>query len=117
MLALFICTLLAGQTPIFVMTRAYYKSAQCDSRIFLISEAMKVALCIFPCRRELHLLFERVHLAFLPVVLFALMNLMSFWAIKRLPAASLHPQNGHRLRTMVCTRQQLGIYTAPLRKH
>ena len=57
MLALFICTLLAVQTPIFAMTRAYYRSAQCDSRIFLISEAMKVALCIFPCRRELQLLF------------------------------------------------------------
>ena len=82
-----VCTVLAFQTPAFIMMRAYYKSSLCDSRILLVSEAMKCGISLVPIRNELHKLCDRVHLSMVPVAAYCLMNLASFWALKRLPAA------------------------------
>jgi len=72
-----------------MLMRGYYVSAMCNSRILMASEVMKFAICLLPlcAHGELYLLTRKMHLALVPVVGYAFMNLMSFWALQRLPAA------------------------------
>jgi len=86
-IALFVCGGLAIQGTAFVMMRAYFHSAMCDSQVLLWGEAMKFVVSLVALGwREFRLLTEGVHLAVVPVVTYGVMNLLSFYALKRLPA-------------------------------
>ena len=79
-------TLLALQLSGFVMLRAYLTSAMCDSQVLMWSEILKLGVCLAAARKELHLILERWHRAIVPVLGYGVMNLLSFWSLKRLPA-------------------------------
>ena len=82
-----VSTVLALQTPGFIMMRSYYHSELCNARILMWSEAMKALLSILPILSDFHLLLEKVYLAIVPVVAYSSMNLMSFWALQHMPAS------------------------------
>lgn len=86
-IALFVCGGLAVQGTAFVMLRAYLHSDMCDSQVLFWGEGMKFVISLLALGwRDIPLLTEGMHLAVVPVVTYGVMNLLSFYALKRLPA-------------------------------
>jgi drug/metabolite transporter (DMT)-like permease len=82
-----ISTLLALQTPGFILMRSYTKSRICNARILMWSEGIKGLISVAPIIDECHMLTEKLYVALVPVAGYSIMNLMSFWALQRMPAS------------------------------
>ena len=103
-----VCSGLAIQGSAFVLLRSYLVSSMCDSQVLAWSEFMKLAISVvavawrelsyadmreswkldlMPVWRELSYVAESWTLALVPVSVYGVMNLLSFWSMKRLPAS------------------------------
>ena len=87
-----ISTLLALQTPGFILMRSYTKSRICNARILMWSEGIKGLISVAPIIDECHMLTEKLYVALVPVAGYSIMNLMSFWALQRMPAPCAPPK-------------------------
>ena len=82
-----VCTGLAVQGSAFVMLRSYLFSNMCDSQVLAWSEVIKLFVSLAMLNwHEWQLLRDQWLVALPPVVAYGVMNLLSFWCMKRLPA-------------------------------
>ena len=66
--AFLVCCGLSVQGAAFVMLRGYLHSEMCDSKVLMWSELVKLTVSVILAGQQSSLLFERAHLAILPVV-------------------------------------------------
>ena len=83
-----ICVLMALQFTSFALCRAHIPNDQCDSVSLLYGEVIKALVSVVILFRSgSQRLCHDIHLAFIPVACFCTMNLLSFWALRRVSAA------------------------------
>ena len=83
-----VCSGLAIQGSAFVLLRSYLISSMCDSQVLAWSEVMKLIVSIVAVgKRDLSYMRESWTLALVPVAVYGVMNLLSFWSMKKLPAS------------------------------
>ena len=108
--AFLVCSGLAAQGAAFVLLRSYLMSDMCDSQVLALSEVFKMLVSlVFLDWSEARRLTERWHVAIVPVAVYGVMNLLSFWSMKRLPATlSIVIVQQKLVFTAVCSRVFLG---------
>jgi len=77
---------LAVQGAAFVLLRSYLKSDVCDSWVLMYSEVIKFLFSFCFSYQHWRLYFTSTGAAVVPVITYGIMNLLSFWSLKRLPA-------------------------------
>jgi drug/metabolite transporter (DMT)-like permease len=108
--AFMVCGGLAAQGAAFVLLRSYLISEMCDSQVLALSEVFKMLVSlVFLDWSEARRLSERWHVAVIPVAVYGVMNLLSFWSMKRLPATlSIVIVQQKLVFTAICSRVFLG---------
>ena len=88
-LAPIVCTLLSIQSSAFVLLRAYMHDDTCNETVLMYNEVLKLvvsACVILSTTGSLANVLDNSQAALFPVIAYAIMNLLSFWALQHLAA-------------------------------